>query len=59
MIKTKIQAEPLDFDHLSREKQEEIEAIIETKIKERQQEDLERLMKEVTEELQKSSPKSI
>ncbi len=59
MLKTQIQAEPLDFDHLSREKQEEIEAIIEKKIKERQQEDLERLMKEVTVELQKSSSKSI
>ena len=51
MLKTNKQAEPLDFDQLSREKQEEIEALIETKIKERQQEDLERLMKEIKAEI--------
>ncbi len=57
MLKNK-EEEPLDFDQLSREKQKEIEVIIETKIKERQQKDLERLMIEVTAELQKKSSRS-
>ena len=57
MLKTNKQAEPLDFDQLSREKQEEIEALIETKIKERQQEDLERLMKEIKAEIKGSKLK--
>jgi hypothetical protein len=54
MLKTKIKNEPLDFDQLSLEKQEEIEAIIETKIKERQKEDLERLMQEIKAEIKGS-----
>ncbi len=57
MLKTKTHAEPLDFDQLSREKQEEIEAIIESKIKERQKEDLERLMQEIRAEIKGSKLK--
>ncbi len=57
MLKTKIQAESLDFDQLSSEKQQEIESIIEKKIKERQQEDLERLMQEIRAEIKGSKPK--
>ena len=54
MLKTEIKAEPLDFDQLSLEKQAEIEDIIETKIKERQKEDLERLMREIKAEIKGS-----
>ena len=54
MLKTKIKNEPLDFDQLSLEKQEEIEAIIEAKIKERQKEDLERFMQEIKAEIKGS-----
>ncbi len=44
----------LDFDKLPTEKQNEIEQIIEAKIKERQQEELKRLLKEVTEEIERT-----
>jgi hypothetical protein len=49
------QAEPLkEFKVLPREKQLEIEAIIERKIKERQEEEHKRLLKEVTEEIERA-----
>ena len=51
MLKSNNHLESLDFDQLSQEKQEEIEALIEKKIKERQQEDLERLMNELKAEI--------
>jgi hypothetical protein len=57
MLKRKIEPEPLDFDQLSRGKQREIEAIIEKKIKERQQEDLERLVQEIRAEIKGSKLK--
>jgi hypothetical protein len=47
----------LDFDKLPTEKQNEIEQIIEAKIKERQQEELKRLLKEVTEEIERTQKK--
>jgi hypothetical protein len=47
--------EPLkEFRILPREKQLEIEAIIERKIKERQEEEHKRLLKEVTEEIERA-----
>ena len=47
----------LDFDELPKEKQNEIERIIESKIKERHQEELKRLLKEVTEEIERTQKK--
>ncbi len=47
----------LDFDELPKEKQNEIERIIESKIKERQQDELKRLLKEVTEEIERTQKK--
>lgn len=47
----------LDFDKLPTKKQNEIEQIIEAKIKERQQEELKRLLKEVTEEIERTQKK--
>jgi len=54
MLKEKSKPLPLDFDQLPSDKQEEIEAIIENKIKERQRDELERLMKEIRSELKKT-----
>ncbi|NNL16846.1 MAG: hypothetical protein HKO81_09440, partial [Flavobacteriaceae bacterium] len=54
MLKEKSEPLPLDFDQLPRNKQEEIETIIENKIKERQRDELERLMKEIRSELKKT-----
>lgn len=51
MLKTKKEAEPLDFDQLSREKQHEIEAIIEKKIIERHEKDLQKLIQEIRAEI--------
>ncbi len=51
MLKGKAPKEPLDFDQLSREKQHEIEAIIEKKIKERHEKDLEKLIQEIRAEI--------
>ncbi len=53
MIKTEEDSELLDFEQLPKKKQEEIEAIIETKIRERQEEELKDLLKEVTQEIQR------
>ena len=47
----------LNFDELPKEKQNEIERIIESKIKARQQEELKRLLKEVTEEIERTQKK--
>lgn len=44
----------MDFDELPKEKQTEIEQIIVAKIKERQQEELKGLLKEVTEEIERT-----
>ncbi|MBT8180216.1 MAG: hypothetical protein KJO53_01375 [Eudoraea sp.] len=54
MLKENEQELILDFDELSKEKQTEIEQIIEAKIKERQQKELKRLLKEVTEEIERT-----
>jgi len=54
MLKNKEREEPLDFDQLPQNKQEEIEAIIKTKIRERQQEDLERLIQAIKTEIKGS-----
>ena len=47
----------LDFNELPKEKQDQIEQIIERKIKERQEIELKRLLKEVTEEIEKTQKK--
>jgi len=54
MLKKQEEAEILDFDHLPKSRQQEIEDLIEQKIKERQEEELKRLLKEVTEEIEKT-----
>jgi hypothetical protein len=53
MLKEDTESLTLDFDKLPRDKQREIEALIEQKIKERQSEELERLMNEIRSELKK------
>ena len=53
MLKPKGDLEILDFEQLSKDKQEEIEAIIERKIRERQEAELKDLLKEVTREIQR------
>ncbi|SRR6056297_1598322 len=47
----------LDYDKLPEEKQREIEKIIEAKIREKQEEELKRLLKEVTAEIEKKEKK--
>ena len=47
----------LDFGDLPKEKQCEIERIIEQKIKEQQEKELKRLLKEVTQEIERSQKK--
>ncbi|WP_019669622.1 hypothetical protein [Eudoraea adriatica] len=54
MLKKSEEEEILDFDHLPKSRQQEIEDLIEQKIKERQEEELKRLLKEVTEEIEKT-----
>ncbi len=53
MLKAEKELELLDFDQLPRQKQQEIEAIIESKIRERQEAELKELLKEVTQEIQR------
>ncbi|WP_353655883.1 hypothetical protein [Robiginitalea aurantiaca] len=53
MLKSMQAADILDFDNLPMDKKEEIERIIEAKIKERQKEELKNLLREVTEEMGK------
>ncbi|HMB63017.1 MAG TPA: hypothetical protein VKN36_08095 [Eudoraea sp.] len=57
MLKQEEEPELLDFDQLPKEKQKEIEQIIEKKIRERQEEELQRLLKEVTEEIEQTQKK--
>jgi hypothetical protein len=57
MLKADEAPEILNFDQLPPDKQEEIEQIIEKKIRERQEEELKRLLKEVTEEIEKTQKK--
>lgn len=54
MLKKREEAEIIDFDHLPKSRQQEIEDLIEQKIKERQEEELKHLLKEVTEEIEKT-----
>ncbi|MEP0133979.1 MAG: hypothetical protein ABJJ25_07120 [Eudoraea sp.] len=54
MLKKKEEPEILDFEQLPKSRQQEIEDLIEQKIKERQEEELKRLLKEVTEEIEKT-----
>ncbi len=58
MLKEDIKKDPLEFDELPRNRQQEIEKIIEQKIKERQEEELKRLLIEVSEEIEKSNKTS-
>lgn len=51
MLKSQEEEEILDFDNLPREKQIEIERIIEQKIQEKQREQLKRMIKEVAESI--------
>jgi hypothetical protein len=57
MLKHVEEDDILDFDRLPKEKQLEIEQIIERKVRERHDEELQRLMKEVTEEIEKTQMK--
>ncbi|MBT8264008.1 MAG: hypothetical protein HKN52_10045 [Eudoraea sp.] len=52
MLKEGPKKEPLEFDELPKSRQEEIERIIEQKIKERQKEELQFLLKQVADEIQ-------
>ena len=54
MLKKKEEPEILDFEQLPKSRQQEIEDLIEQKIKERQEEELKHLLKEVTEEIEKT-----
>lgn len=56
MLKSQEQEEIFDFDSLPPEKQKEIEQIIESKIRERQREELKDLLREVTDEMGKKRP---
>ncbi|MBT8322762.1 MAG: hypothetical protein KJO94_04720 [Eudoraea sp.] len=53
MLKPKGSLELPDYEQLPKKKQEEIEAIIERKIRERQEAELKDLLKEVTREIQR------
>ena len=55
MLKSQREEEILDFDKLSPQRQQEIEQIIETKIKERQREELKDLLREVADEMGKQN----
>jgi hypothetical protein len=57
MLKQEEEEDILDFDRLPKEKQLEIEQIIERKVRERHDEELQRLLKEVTEEIEKTQQK--
>ena len=52
MLKEELKKESLEFDELPKNRQDEIERIIEQKIKERQKKELQFLLKEVAEEIQ-------
>ncbi|MDG1572979.1 hypothetical protein OZ410_11680 [Robiginitalea sp. M366] len=53
MLKSQEEEDILDFDQLPARKQQEIERIIEVKIRERQREELKELLKEVTDEFRR------
>lgn len=57
MIKTEIKPRDLEFNQLPKEQQEEIERIIEQKIRQRQEKELNKLLKEVTAEIAKNRKK--
>ena len=57
MIKENVKSEDLDFDNLPTSRQQDIERIIEKKIRERQERDLKDLLKEVTSEIEKTKKK--
>lgn len=57
MIKTEIKPRDLEFNQLPKEQQEEIERIIEQKIRQRQEKELNKLLKEVTAEIAKNRQK--
>lgn len=57
MLKEDKESEILDFDQLPKAQQLEIERIIEQKIRERQEQELQRLLKEVTAEIEKTQKK--
>ncbi|MGB5238863.1 MAG: hypothetical protein WBM43_10375 [Flavobacteriaceae bacterium] len=57
MIKQKVKSEDLDFDNLPPSRQQDIERIIESKIRERQERELKDLLKEVTSEIEKTRKK--
>jgi len=54
MLKSDKEQEILDFDQLPKERQLQIERIIEMKIRERQEAELQRLLKEVTAEIERT-----
>ena len=53
MLQSQMEDEILNFDDLPHQKQQEIERIIESKIRERQKEDFKNLIREVAEEMGK------
>lgn len=53
MLKSETEPELQTFEQLPAEKQKEIETIIENKIRERQEEELQSLLKEVTQEIKR------
>jgi hypothetical protein len=53
MLRSQQAADILDFDNLPQDRKQEIERIIEVKIRERQREELKNLLREVTEEMGK------
>lgn len=59
MLKADEEEQILDYDQLPKYKQLEIEQIIKEKIKERQAEELKRLLKEVTAEIEKKQNKNL
>ncbi|MEE9363768.1 MAG: hypothetical protein V3U92_14300 [Cellulophaga sp.] len=58
MIKNGGRAKMLDFERLPQQKKDMIELIIEKKIKERHEEELQRLLKEVTQEIERTKVNS-
>ncbi|MEJ1221989.1 hypothetical protein [Sediminicola sp. 1XM1-17] len=57
MIKKGAESKTLEFDQLPATKQQEIEKIIEQKIRERQENELQKLLLDVTQEIEKTKSK--
>ena len=57
MIKKVAESKSLEFDQLPATKQQEIEKIIEQKIRERQENELQKLLLDVTQEIEKTKSK--